>query len=64
MGKSYNDRYQETNQKSTDEIYNLIASRRDGGGDTGVAERIYKERTGRDWQDDKDSNDAMEKAFK
>lgn len=63
MGRSYNDRYHETNQKSTDEIYNLIESRKGTNDETGVAERIYKERTGREWQDDKDSNDAMEKAF-
>lgn len=55
----YNERYRETNQKSTNEISDLIRKRKKSGKETGVAERIYEERTGSNWQHDQD----MEKAF-
>ena len=51
MTKSWDERYYETNQKSTPEISANIRDRKSKDLDTGVAERVYEDRTGHPWQE-------------
>ena len=52
--KTYNQRYEETNQLSTDEIRKILKERKDLEQDTGVLEGILKERTGEEYQEEDD----------
>jgi hypothetical protein len=44
MGSLYDKRYRETSRKSIEEIDDLIASRRERGEETGVAEQVRRDK--------------------